>query len=252
MKAVAAGVDNAEHTAAQFERQLFDLRLGGGCKIHIRKAADGAGSLIHQPTGLAEKLVFSVLAAFGQLDRRHTAFVIEMAEDVAEHHLERGRGRQSRAGEHIGHRIGAKAACFAPRSLERGADTRDERRGGPAPARFRVGPADIGHILGIPLALKAYDTLIGRRCCGDDIDIHRRREHAAVLVVGMVAGYLRPSRHREQRRLAVAVDREEAVEQPRVARTLRLDTAFAVESGEYGIVAAVTDRLLQCCCFHLQ
>ena len=243
---VAARIDDAEHAAAQRKRQLFDFGSVGGRKVHIRKATDGAGRLVHQAAGLAEEHVLGVLAADGQLDRGDAAVIVEVAEDVAEHHLERGRRRQPRAGEHVGHRIGAEAPRFPPCGAERGADPRDERRGGPAAAAAGVGRADVRHVLGIALALEADTAVVRRRGGGDDVDVHRRREDAAVLVVGVVARDLGPPRHREQRRLAVAVDGNKAVEQPLVPRALRGDAVRAIQRGEHGVIAAAAYRLLQC------
>ena len=86
-------------------------------------AADRAGRLVQQAGRLAEKDVLRILADLGDLDLGElfkVAAVILAAEDGAEADLERRRGRQTRAAQHLAGGVGVETAEFAAALREPG------------------------------------------------------------------------------------------------------------------------------------
>ena len=159
-------------------------------KIDADDVADGGGRLIHQAAGFSEVDVFGILADLRDLRSRQSA-AAEVVQDHTDEDLERRRGRQAAARQHRGGHIGVKghgrmAQRGEPRSNAADEGLRRARLGGDG-LQLRQGDLAEGIALGQHAdraALAAGDRRHG-------VEIHGARQHAAVLMVRVVAADLR-------------------------------------------------------------
>ena len=187
---VAAGVDDAEVVARGGHVEGQGLNDGGGgvCEVDGHDAAHGAGHLIHKAAGLAEEPVLGVLGDLGEGHLVHTALVVEVGEDGADHVLEGGGGGQARALEDGGHGAGVKAAHGVAVIGKALAHARDEGGGGTELGLVGLSvDGDIHHVLVKALALEADDAVCAGRGHGQHVQADGGGDDTAVVVVGVVA-----------------------------------------------------------------
>ena len=233
---VAARVDNAEVVArgGDVKIQLFGH---GGCrirKINGDDTAHGARHLIHQPAGLAEKLVFRILRQLCDLHIGDFAAVVQMIFDIADHILKRGGGGKPGAFQHAGGGIGVKPADGVALFAKARAHPGDNRIGVGKPVGAGGGVIrEIHHILRESFGFDPHGVLFRGGSHGDDVKVYGSRHHTAVIVVGMVAGKLAPPGDRKQVRLTPrAVQRLKFGDGFFIARFLRRQRFAAVKGGQ--------------------
>ena len=203
---VAAGVDDAEVVArgGHVEGQSLDDRGGGVGEVDGHDTAHGAGYLIHETAGLAKELVLGVLGDLGEGDLVHTALVVEVGEDGADHILKGGGGGQTRALEDGGHGAGVKAAHGVAVIDKASANACNEGGGGAELGRVRlIIGSDLHGILAEALAPEADDTIGAGGGHSQDIQADGGGDDTAVVVVGVVARQLTAAGHGEETHLTV-------------------------------------------------
>ena len=186
------------------ELELLSFRLSLVLKIHVGKAAQAHGSLVHQAAGLAVVVVLGALAHLRKRDglnggrapeRLHGAAVCCLDGSGAGKAAARGDG----AGEGKVEALGLNAQCC---DLVRHAA--DETRG-----RALLGLLNIQRVerdLKGGVALVGNADLVGVGCHGNavDGDIERAGDNVAALVVGVVAADLGAAGRVHVEHLAVA------------------------------------------------
>ena len=234
---VATDGDDADGIALLLEIVLDGAHVRVlGQKVDGHKAADGAGHLIHEAGGLAEEDVLGVLGDLGaQLGVHHPA-VVEGVEHGHEHDLKGRRTGKAGALEHGAGHAGVKAAHLVAQFLEARGHAADEGVGG---LLFRLMRGKIGKIdhegLVVARRPERHHARIGGRDRRNGVQIHRRRQHAAEVVVGVVADDLRaPGGGDESLRLARKM-RAESVGQGFVARGGHFAAVEGAQSGIVGV-----------------
>lgn len=180
--------------AFKIEVQPLHLRLFRVGKVDGDDVADRRGRLIHQAAGLSEIDVLRILADLRDLHRCGGRSVEKHVDDRPQQHLKgRGAGKSAARQHRRGH-IGVKA-------LELTSELREPRRYAAHQRRRRV------------LLLRAHSQLVQRHLTQGiplrqdadrvpaifsdrraRIEIDRRRQHTAVLMIGVIAAQLCPSR----------------------------------------------------------
>ena len=236
---VRAAVDDAEGVARRGEVKinLLHHRMIVVLKINGHHAAHGGPHLVQQPAGLAEIDIFRVLPDLGQLHRGAFAIMEQAVENVPQQHLQSGAGAEAAALEYVGNRIGIEALQPAALPGKPGGDSPQNGNGAVILLRMYLQIIQLHHVHGKTLALESDHTLpIGRRN-GNDVQINAPRQHAAMLVVRVVAADLRPARRRKHRRPAAgAKGFRKSAEQPAVSLYL---------SGNSGRCVQLRSRLFQ-------
>ena len=190
---IRAGIERAERVAAvrKIERRLPDGGVRRVGKIDEDQPADAGGHLIHEAAGLAEIDVLGILADLRDLDGG--AFFIEkqLVADRADQNLECGGGRQTGAGQDGRADSRVKAVQLTAALRKRRSNAAHERGG--RIFFFRVDGQIIQIDLdrGIALGRNADDGIRPQRDLRRRFQIDSRSQHAAVLMVGMVAADLR-------------------------------------------------------------
>ena len=184
------GVDEAGRVSRALGLEAEALYCGlVRSEVYGRRAAEGAGELVHEPAGLAEVLVLRAPGADGELHRPGPA-----AEYAGEQHLEGGGAREARA-----HRDGARDGDVHASRLKAAAAQRvryaaGEGRARKALLRARGCVAYVNLKRLLPLAYDAQGVKAVRRGGGEHIESHGGGEDAAALMVRVVADELRAAR----------------------------------------------------------
>ena len=172
-------------------------------EIDLYKSAHGAGCLVHQAARLAKIHVFRILADLGDGERALFASAEQLVYDGPHQHLEGGGRGQAGAGQHIGGRVCVKAADRIAQLLVTRADAADQGAG-----RVHLGGVDVLvlRVDLIPPVAFGLDAHLGVRVLGnngDNVQIDAGRQHAAALMVRMVAADFRTPRRAEDGNMAV-------------------------------------------------
>ena len=193
---IRAGIERAERVAAvrKIERRLPDGGVRRVGKIDEDQPADAGGHLIHEAAGLAEIDVLGILADLRDLDGG--AFFIEkqLVADRADQNLECGGGRQTGAGQDGRADSRVKAVQLTAALRKRRSNAAHERGGRIFFFRVDGQIIQINLDRGIALGRNADDGIGPQRDLRRRFQIDSRSQHAAVLMVGMVAADLRAAR----------------------------------------------------------
>ena len=135
--------------------------------------------------------VFRLLTEAGKLLRRERAAIIERVEDAADEDLERGRGRQPAA---CTQRRGSPRleAADLPAGFQNG-----RRHAAHERPRLAIGARIDAQIVErhgkrtVAPRVDAHAAVTAARGARADAHVHRRRQHAPELVIGMIPGQLR-------------------------------------------------------------
>ena len=196
----ASRVDDDRHVPASTEVRAYGPHPGMGkiLKVDGHEPAQRAGGLVHEPAWLAEVFVFRKLGDERDLDAADPASVGEVVEDRRNEHLVRSRRAEARAFQDVtGHACAESSdrvtgvprpGRHAPRESRRGAELRNLAR--------QVVDADL--MARVSFAFDCDAAIRGRRGDGDCIQIHRRGEHPAAIVIGVVAADLRTAGRAEK------------------------------------------------------
>ena len=191
-----ARIDDAQRIAqgVQVNRNGAHLRVGRVGKVDGDSAADRGSGLIHQAAGFSKIEVLRLLAHLRNGHRAELVVAEQVIFNHAQQHLTGCRGGQARARQHIRHRVDIITRHrVAPlhRLLGHAAH---QRRGAlllvlswtlAVQLHFHHRPA---------FRLEANGVgAVGSRT-GQEVHIHRRSQHAAVLMVGVVAANFRAAR----------------------------------------------------------
>ena len=196
---VAAGVDHAKRVALRrkiagdgFHLRVLLLEINGD------HAAHGGGHLIHQPARLAEIDVLHLLRDDGAGLRIHDKAVIQPVENRRDQHLERRRGGKPASAQHGAGNRRAEAADLVAHLLHhaRRAANQRQRRAKILFANIEV--IQLHRDRREALAVHDDGVIFRRAHAGNRVQIDRRRQHAAVVVVGVVAADFRAPRRGEE------------------------------------------------------
>ena len=202
------GTDLNEHeriaVILKVELELLGLRLSLVLKVHVGKAAQAHGGLVHQTAGLAVIVVLGALAHLGERDGLNGGRAPERLHGAAVRGLDGGRaGKAAARGDGAGKGkveafgLNAKGCDFVGHAA-------DEARG-----RALLGLLNIQrveHDFKRRIALVGDANLVGVGCHGDAVngDIERAGDNVAALVVGVVAADLGTAGRVHIEHLAVA------------------------------------------------
>ena len=127
IRVIRSGIHDAQGVTAAGKIEIHpgNRRAKGIGKVDGGNAAYGAGHLIHQPAGFAEKHIFGVLADLGNLNRRQAATAEKVIENDADENLVGGGRGQARALQHVRNRIGIETAGGKSQLAYAGGDAAD-------------------------------------------------------------------------------------------------------------------------------
>ena len=222
----ALRVHNAQRVRAggKVKFHFFDFGILRVTKINRNKRADGASGLIHQAAGLAEVFVFGVLRDFRNRYRVHFAVIIQIIEHGAHEHLICRRGRKPRTGQHAGRCCRVKAADFIAVIQKALAHAAHKRRGMAEFRRLYRQIGQIHHIHRVALAFHAHNIVLVFCRRRNRVQIDARREHSAVIMVGVVAADLGSAGGGEQTNVPRARKQfRKCVDNGSIPRILRFD-----------------------------
>ena len=208
---VAARAHYYQRIALGCEVEVHVLHLGIGlAEVDGNESAQRAGRLIHKAGGLAEVHVLGILRDLSHFKASELAVVVQAAEYIGHQHLERRRGGQTRALEHAGGDYGVKAAHLVAQLGKARRHAADKRHGGFLFALHLVQRRGI-HYQRAVIALGVHGdyAVVGGRGNRNGVQIYARGQHAARLMVGMVAADFGASGRGEE---AHALNRTELLE----------------------------------------
>ena len=196
IRVVRAGVERAERVAAvrEVKCRLPDDGVRRIGKVDEDQPADARGHLIHEAAGLAEIDVFGVLADLRDLDGGAGSVKKQLVADRADQNLERGGGGQARARQDGRADNGVEALQTAAAPGKRRGDAAHERGRGIFLLRMDGQIVQVYLNRGVALGRDADDGVGPQRDLRRRLQIDGRGQHAAVLMVGMVAADLRAAR----------------------------------------------------------
>ena len=189
---VGAGVHDAQRVAqrAEIQRQVVHHGIGRVLEVDEHHAAHGGGSLIHEAGGLAEVDVFGVLADLGDGHGGELLTKEQLIEDGADEHLKGGGGAQAAAGEDGGAHLGVEALELGAALGEGGGHAADEGGGGV----FLLGvDGEVGQVnlhRGVAFGGHGDDAAVIEGHLRHGFQVDGGSQHAAVLVVGVIAADL--------------------------------------------------------------
>ena len=198
-------VHNAQCVAQGVQVHRHRPHHGGGGvgEVDGHRPSHGGGGLVHEAALLAEIEVLRLLAHLGDLHRRQLIPAEQVVFDDAQQHLAGRRGGQAGAGQHVGDGVGVKARhrVAPPGGLGR----HPPHQGGGGLLLLLLGVQGVQLHLhqGPALRLEADGVGAVGGGAGGKIQVHRRGQHPAVLVVGVVAADLRAARCGTQRHRGV-------------------------------------------------
>ena len=192
---IGAALDYAQAVAEAAKVRAYgpDNGIFGGREVYRYRSPHRAGGLIHKTAGLSEEYVLGILPYTSDLDRRE-AELSEVIYHGPYKDLERRGGAETAAGEDVRRNICVKAAdAKAPHGKAR--RNAPDQRGGRSPLR-RNGRklAEVYFKIVIALGLYADNAAVVRKHRSPAQQFDRCRKYFAVLVVGVVAADLGPSR----------------------------------------------------------
>ena len=192
-------VDDAQGMAAGGEIKVhrLDDRMVLIEEVNGHQIPYGRGGLVHQTAGLAEEDVLGVLADLGNFRLGDLAAEEQPIDNGADQHLKGRGGAQAGAGKHRGLAVGIKARDLAAQLRKPGADAPNQSGSG-------VDFTFLGHqgvqgngAEGITLGENANGIGAVDPHSRLGIQVDRRRQHPAPLMVRVVAADLRPPGSRE-------------------------------------------------------
>ena len=193
------GIDDAQGmaTGGKVEVHRGDHRVVLVKEIDAHQIAHSGGGLVHQTAGLAEEHILRILANPRNLRLAHPAIEEQVVDDGADEHLVGCGGAEAGAREHRGGAVGIKALNLAAQLGKPGSHPPNQGGGGVHFLRLglQAGQLHLGHGIALGQNPDGSGAIYPYRRQG--IQIHRRRQYPAPLMVGVVAADLRPSRSRK-------------------------------------------------------
>ena len=206
-------VDDAQGIAGggKIKIQGRDHRMLHIAEINLHQIAHGGGHLIHQAAGLTEKYIFRILGNLRNHLRRYCAAAEHSIQHRTQQHLKCRRGAQARSRQHLRGHIDIQAPELVAHFHKLCRHTANQGCGGVLLVLLGLQLGKRHLIQGI--ALRLHPDRIGSvlRHCRQRVEIHRRSQHAASLMVGMVAADFRPSRCGKKPRRIMGKRRPEAL-----------------------------------------
>ena len=204
---LAAGAHHAHREALGAEVIAYGLHSGGVlAEVLDGQAAHGACHLVHQAAGLAKVDVLGEAGYAGVLLGVDDPAVVQRVEGAHQHDLEGRRGRQAAALEHGAGHTGVHAADLIAQIYQPRCDAANQCQGG---LLFVVVDGKVAQVhlegIGEALGVQRHPFIVPGRDGRHGIQVHRRRQHPAVLVVGVVAHHLSAAR-RGDKGLGLAVE----------------------------------------------
>jgi hypothetical protein len=197
-------------------------------EVHARDAAERHRHLVHEAAGLPEVVALRRLGEACEPGGVEGALGPEAVHRLRERELEGRRAREPGAHGDAAREVGVEAARGAdPSPCHPRGEAADER-GGRVPlahARVELGEVDLDGVE--PLARHAQEAVRTRREDALDVAPDRARDDGAALVVGVVAGDLRPSRRRDEQHPARRLPEPPAELLERPDAAVRRDLAHA-------------------------
>ena len=235
-----AGVYYAQGIAhgLQVHGDAANLGLQGIGKVYGNGPADGGGHLVHQPAGLAEVDVLRPLAKLRYGNSVKLTAAEQAVFDNAQKHLAGCRRGQARAGQHLRDRIGVKPCNFI--AALRYEPCHAAHKGGRGLALVCLGEQLVqAYFHQRPaLGLEPYPVRAVGRSAGQKVQVHGSGQHAAALMIGMVAADLGTSGRRAEHHGTLLV-RVEAAGKPLQHICYFVPAVPAVfEPGQYNVQLA--------------
>ena len=192
IRMICAGIDDAEGVAAGGKVKVQRLHHGMGSigKVDGHDAAHGGGHLVHQAAGLAEIVIFGILADLGDLNGGETA-AVQTVDDRPQQDLKGGRGGEPAARQDPGSHIGVKAADRMAKLRDPGGHAANEAQ---RRAKFLGADLQLVQRYGaerIALRLDADHTLPIGSDGGQRVHADSAGQHPAQLMIRVVAAQLR-------------------------------------------------------------
>ena len=197
---ISAAVDDAQGIACFFQIQghlpdagVVRIRKVNGCHI-----AKGACHLIHQTAWLAEKDIFRILPDLGDGNRCFRSVSKKGVDDISQQDFKRRRAGQTGALQHAGGGVGVKPRHRIAKLDEAGCNPSDQGGGGVGFLRHGNPLGQVDEILRIALGLDPDQIGAVGGGGGDHIQAYPGSQHAAVLMIRVVAAELRSAGNRKQ------------------------------------------------------
>ena len=193
---IRTGVDGAKRIARVCE-VVIDLlhdRHFRVVEVDEHQTADARRHLIHEARRLAVIDVLRILSDLRDLNGRYFAVCKQTVQDSANQHLKRCRAGKPGTGQHRGLDLRVKARELVPALLERRRHAANQCRSRILFGFFdrEVVQADLDGLVALRIHtddVRAVEGHLRRR-----LHIDRRRDHAPMLMVGVVAADLRAPR----------------------------------------------------------
>ena len=189
---ICAGIQNAQGKAClgEIHGHRLHIRVGRVRKINGNNVANAGSHLIHQAAGLAKVDVLCPLADLRDLDGGDFIGHEAVIQDHADQHFKGGGGRNAAALGHVGGNVHIQTGQLCAALTEGFAFAAQQREG--SVFLFLAGSKVIkaDHTQVVAFALHAQLVQGVGRSGSDHINIHAAGQHAAMLVVGVVAADL--------------------------------------------------------------
>ena len=189
---VCAGIQDAQRQPCLGEVHLhrFHIRVGRVCKVDGDDVAHAGSHLVHQTAGLAKVDILRPLANLCDLDGGDLFGHEAVVQDHADQHLKGGRGRNAAALGHVGSNVYVQTGEGCTPLAERFTLAAQQGHGGVffLLAGSKVSQVDDAQIIALALYPQLVQAVGGGS--SDHVNVHAAGQHAAVLVVGMIAADL--------------------------------------------------------------
>ena len=189
---ICAGIQNAQGKAClgEIHGHRLHIRVGRVRKINGNNVANAGSHLIHQAAGLAKVDVLCPLADLRDLDGGDFIGHEAVIQDHTDQHFKGGGGRNAAALGHVGGNVHIQTGQLCAALTEGFAFAAQQREG--SVFLFLAGSKVIkaDHTQVVAFALHAQLVQGVGRGGSDHINIHAAGQHAAMLVVGVVAADL--------------------------------------------------------------
>ena len=190
---VRAAVHHAQNVSGQGGVQPPHQRGGGVPEVHEHQPAGAAGQLVHQAAGLAEIHILRPLAHPGDVRGSQAVPGKQSIAYAAQQHLKGGAAGQPRPRQHVGLHPRVKSPPGQAPPTEGGGHAPDQGGGG-VPLLLPGGQVIRGQLhRRIPPGEHPDHALPGGPHPGSGGAVNGRRQHAAVLMVRVVAPQLHPA-----------------------------------------------------------